>query len=67
MKAALLFSLIMFPAQLLAAQFTVYYYLPTGSSGRQEMTVQASDFGAARRVFQNLMPRARISEIKAIR
>ena len=47
-----------------AAQYLVYYYLPTGNNGRQTMEVEASDSGTARRIFQAMMPRARISEVK---
>lgn len=51
----------------LSAQFQVFYYLPSGNDGRQIMIVEASDSGATRRIFQQLMPRARISECREIR
>jgi hypothetical protein len=49
-----------------ANQYLIYYYLPTGNSGRQVMEIEASDSGTARRIFQAMMPRARISEVKQV-
>jgi hypothetical protein len=49
-----------------AAQFLVYYYLPDGNSGRQVIEIEASDSEAARRIFQAMMPRARISNVKRV-
>jgi hypothetical protein len=49
-----------------AAQYQVFYYLPTGNDGRQVMIIEAANSGTARRIFQQLMPKARISEVRQL-
>jgi hypothetical protein len=49
-----------------AAQYQVFYYLPTGNDGRQVMVIEASSSSTARRIFEQLMPKARISEVRQL-
>lgn len=68
MKRNLLICILsfLFAAQCLGKPYQVFYYLATGNAGRQVMVVEADSPGTARRIFAQLMPKARISEIRQL-
>jgi hypothetical protein len=50
-----------------AAPYEVIYYLPTGNDGQQKMVIEATSSSVAERIFHELMPKARISECRAVK
>lgn len=62
----ILFILLLTATLALGAPYEVSYYMPTGNSGTQKIVVEASDSGAARRIFQAQFPTFKIIEVKQL-
>jgi hypothetical protein len=57
---------LLYASSCLANSYQVFYYLPTGNNGRQVIVIEASDSGAAKQIFQQLMPPAKFSECRRV-